>query len=62
MNEVKIIRKNSQGINLKDHYYGFVHMETTEAARIAIQDFAINKPNIWTVSYSKDKRDASERI
>ena len=57
VNEVKIIRKNSVGIPLKDHFYGFVHMETAEGARNAVVDFVTNKPNNWSVTYSKDKRD-----
>lgn len=55
MQDVKIIRKNNQGMAFKEFNYGFVQMYNPQQADAALQTFAQRTMKTWVVSTLNQK-------
>ena len=53
--DVKIIRKNNQGMAFKEFNYGFVQMYNPQQAGAALQTFAQRTMKTWVVSTLNQK-------
>jgi len=52
--DVRIIRKTNNGAPLKEHYYGFVTMESREVSLHAMKAL---EPQGWDISFSRESQD-----